>query len=235
MPRFFEIQETKGSGYMDGTRKWSLPGVQCPACGAGWSGLGEAYPSIDLSHHPERKAFEHSQSDSIEEFERLRELVRPLAPKGARLEPGTLFGPLIATATGRFGDFYLPMPWMLMVKREAFEKLQAEGMREFNAYPAQVRFRQKNAPELLDVQLLPHGRLHPSCYTPNWKPTCRRCDRNGNTLPESLVLDGATLPADVDVFRLRDYATVLIASERFAAAVERLGLSDIVLKELPVC
>jgi hypothetical protein len=48
------------------------------------------------------------------------------------------------------------------------------------------------------------------------------------------MLDGATLPGDVDVFRLCDYATVLIASERFAAAVARLGLSDLVLLEVPV-
>lgn len=237
IPRFFEVREKKGarySSYVDGMRKWSLPGVQCPLCGAGWSGLGEAYPSVDLSRHPEREAFEDISSDSIEAFERLREVVRPLAPKGALLGPGAEFGPLIGTASGRFGDFHMPVPWQLMVSPDALEKLEAEGVRSLKGVPMELRFKGKEPPALLDVELETHGHLHPDCYPASWKPPCGRCGRNGNKLPEALVLDGATLPADVDVFRLRDFTTVIIASERFAQAVERLGLGEIMLKEVPV-
>lgn len=237
MPRFFEVREDRGSrrsGYVDGTHEWSLPGVQCPVCGSGWSTLGEDYPSVDLSRHPARDAFGQPSSDSLAEFERLRELVRPLAPRDAPLEPGASFGPIVGSASGHFGDFHLPMPWMLMAKSETLEKLRAEGVRSLNGYPMRLRFKEKKPPELLDVELHPHGYLHPSCFPEPWKPPCRRCGRNENKLPDAMVLNGATLPEDVDVFRLRDYPTVIIASERFVEAVGRLGLDEIVFHEVPV-
>jgi uncharacterized double-CXXCG motif protein len=237
MPRFFEVREDKASrrtGFVDGTHRWSLPGVQCPVCGVGWSGIGEDYPSVDLSQHRERAAFEDSESDSIAEFERLREVVRPLAPEGALLEPGAGFGPIRGTVSGNFGDFHLPMPWMLMAKPETLEKLRAEGVRGLRGFPMELDHRGKKPPALLDVELQTHGRLHPVCFPESWKASCRRCGRNGNTLPDALVLDAATLPVDMDVFRLRDHPTVIIASERFVNAVGRLGLDEIVFKELPV-
>jgi len=237
MPRFFEVREDRGSrrsGYVDGTHTWGLPGVQCPECRAGWSTLGEDYPSVDLSQHPARDAFDHPESDSIEEFERLREVVRPLAPKGAPLEPGASFGPIVGTASGHFGDFHIPMPWMLMAKAETLEKLRAEGVRGLEGYPMRLRFKEKRPPELLDIELHPHGFLHPDCFSKPWKQPCRRCGRNANKLPDPMVLDGATLPGDLDVFRLRDYPTVIIASERFVNAVTRLALDEIVFKEVPV-
>jgi uncharacterized double-CXXCG motif protein len=234
---FFRIRPDEAShrsGYAEGEYKWSLPGVQCPVCGAGWSNLGEAYPSVDLSRHPERAAFEDLQSDSLEEFERLRDLVRPLAPEGALLKPGASFGPLIGTGSGSFGDFHLPVPWALMAKPAALEKLRAEGVRGLKGVPMKLSSRSKKPPALLDMELQTHGHLHPVCFPESWKDSCRRCERNGNRLPDELVLAEATLPEAVDVFRLRDFTTVLVASERFVNAVERLGLDEIVFIELPV-
>lgn len=237
MRRFFEVREDKASrrtGFVDGTHVWSLPGVQCSLCKAGWSTLGEHYPSVDLSQHPERAAFENLESDSLAEFKRLRELVRSLAPRDAPLEPGAGFGPVRGTVSGSFGDFHLPMPWMLMAKPETLEKLRAEGVRGLSGFPMELSHQGKKPPALLDVELQTRGQLHPVCFPETWKASCPRCGRNGNTLPDAIVLDGATLPADMDVFRLRDYPTVIIASERFVRAVERLGLDEIVFTELPV-
>lgn len=237
MPKFFQVREDKASprsGFVDGTHRWNLPGVQCSVCGAGWSGLGEHYPSVDLSRHPERAAFEDSQSDSIVEFERLREVVRPLTPEGALLEPGAGFGPIHGSVSGSFGDFHLPMPWMLMAKPATLEKLRAEGVRGLSGFPMELSHQGKKPPALLDVELQTRGQLHPVCFPESWKDSCRRCGRNGNTLPDAFVLDGATLPSDLDVFRLRDYPTVIIASERFVNAVARLGLDEIVFFEVPV-
>ncbi|XXF79315.1 double-CXXCG motif protein [Myxococcaceae bacterium GXIMD 01537] len=240
MPRFFRVRETKETpytGYFEGIPRWNIPSVHCPACGVSWgNGLGEAYPSVDLSQHPERRAFEQPPQAvvSMDEYERLCGLVRSQVPAGARLEPGVYFGPIVATATGTFGDFFFPAPWTLMVRREVLEKLRAEGVQGFNAYPAKLRFRQKNAPELLDAELPTLGAMHPSCHPASWKQPCSRCERNANPLPPELALDGAKMPTDVDVFRLREHSTVIIASERFVRAVDRLGLDEIAFKELPV-
>jgi uncharacterized double-CXXCG motif protein len=121
-----------------------------------------------------------------------------------------------------------------MAKPETLEKLRAEGVRGLKGVPMKLSSRSKKPPALLDMELQTHGHLHPVCFPESWKDSCRRCERNGNRLPDELVLAEATLPEDVDVFRLRDFTTVLVASERFVNAVERLGLDEIVFIELPV-
>jgi hypothetical protein len=50
---------------------------------------------------------------------------------------------------------------------------------------------------------------------------------------EASVLDANTLPKDVDLFRLREFKTVIIASARFVEAVNDLALRDIQFRELP--
>jgi len=234
--RFFRVRpdETSSqSGEVDGQTRWGLPGITCPACGSNWSNIGEVYPTVDLSGLAEREAFEVVRSASLEEYERLRERVRPLAPPGAPLLPGAEFGPFIAsTVSGSFEHFYFLQPWWLMVTPEALEKLGAEGIRGLKGARVEMRSgAKKGAPELLHLEIPARGRLHPP---EDRKPPCRRCGRDAFTLPKSLVLDGMSLPVDVDLFRLSNFTTVIVASERFVQAVEHLGLAEITFKPLPV-
>lgn len=234
--RFFRVRPDEASshlGEVDGQTRWGLPGIECPACGSDWSNIGEVYPTVDLSDLAEWEAFEGARSASPEEYARLRERVRPLAPPGAPLLPGAEFGPFIAsTVSGRFGDFYFLQPWWLMVKPEALEKLQAEGIRGLSGVRVEMRTGSKQAaPELLHLEISARGRLHPP---EERKPPCRRCGRDAFTLPKAPVLEGASLPEDVDLFRLANFTTVIVASERFVQAVEHLGLKEIVFKPLTV-
>jgi uncharacterized double-CXXCG motif protein len=113
------------------------------------------------------------------------------------------------------------------------ERLQAEGLRGLKGVPTQLRFRKKNPPELLEMELLPRGTLHPACL-PELPPPCPRCERRGLTLPEEPILEAATLPRDLDLFRLAD-SMQIIGTERFVEAVRRLGYEqDIAFIELPV-
>ncbi|HEX8538223.1 MAG TPA: double-CXXCG motif protein, partial [Cystobacter sp.] len=97
----------------------------------------------------------------------------------------------------------------------------------------QLRFRQRASPELLELELLPVGRLHPECLPPERKPPCARCGRRGIRLPENLLLDAATLPLDLDVFRLEDFSTVILCTERFANACLHLELDGVTFHPLP--
>ncbi|HSP81342.1 MAG TPA: double-CXXCG motif protein, partial [Myxococcaceae bacterium] len=97
----------------------------------------------------------------------------------------------------------------------------------------ELRFRQKNPPELLELEILPRGRLHPSC-TPKRPPPCPKCGRDSFTLPEDPILDAASLPRDTDLFRLADFETVIIGSEQFVESVRRLELEDVAPRELPL-
>jgi uncharacterized double-CXXCG motif protein len=199
-----------------------------------WAGTGRQYPGVDLSVLPERDAFVEARPEPFEEFSRLRELVRPVAPAGADLSPGAEFGPLVGSAVGSFGPFVFQNPWTLLVSREVLERLQAEGVRGLKGYRTELRFRQKKAPELLELQLEPRGLLHLDCIPPEARVPCTKCGRQGFRLPEEPILEAASLPEDIDLFRVANFATILVGTERFRDAVQRLELDGIVLRELPL-
>lgn len=234
--QYFIINEDRSAGYtgfVDAANKWGLPGIRnCPACKSTWS-AGFAYPSVDLTPVVALADFETARAEPIEEYERLCELVRPLLPPGALLEPGTTFGPSVGKAQGRFGPFVMNYSWVLMVQREALEKLQAEGLRGLKGCRMQVRFRQRNSPELLELEILPRGRLHRDCLSPDYKPPCSRCGQDCIPLPKALVLDATTLARDMDLFRLEDYSGVILCTERFAEVCQRLGLDGVAFQPVP--
>ncbi len=235
--KFYELDwvpEPRFPGSYNAEHKWGLPGVHCPLCNAIWSAGSDAYPCTDLSGLAEQEKFCARLEEDYAEFERLCELVRPLVPAGMPLWPGTKFGPLVGSARGAFGQLVLKEPWMLLMRREALEQLQAEGVRGLLGRRAELRFRQKSAPELLELQLEPHGRLHPDCLPPDRQPPCTKCRRNGLRLPDNRILEAASLPAHLDLFRLSDFGTVLIGTERFVDTVRRLGFEEVLFRELPV-
>ncbi|GEL69331.1 double-CXXCG motif protein [Myxococcus virescens] len=238
MTRFFWLGEDAAAasnqgGYIDAWHKWSLPGVHCPTCSATWSDVGHAYPCVDMSHLPERALFERARPEPFSEFARLRELVRPLAPPHATLPPGTGFGPLTGKATGRFG----PVAWveqlLLLVHPDVLSRLQAEGVEGLVSCRTELTFRRKTPPTFLELQIEPRGRLHPDCVPPEVPPPCGTCGRHGFTRPEAPILDAASLPSGVDLFRIGNFATMVIGTERFMEAAQRQKLDGITFKELP--
>jgi uncharacterized double-CXXCG motif protein len=190
---------------------------------------------VDLSHLPEKDKYSARLEKDYAEFERLREQVRPLTPPGAQLETGARFGPMEGTAKGEFGPLLLQNPWELLIRREALEQLQAAGVRGLKGCHTELRFRQKNPPELLELELLPRGRLHPDCLPPDRPVPCTKCRRRGWSLPEEPMLEAASLPDELDLFRVGDFTTVIVGSERFVETVRRLGYEqDILFRELPL-
>lgn len=61
---------------------------------------------------------------------------------------------------GYFGQLFMQNPWSLYMRREALERLQQAGIRGLQGCPINVRFRQKNHPHLLELQLELHGQYH---------------------------------------------------------------------------
>ncbi|PTL80042.1 double-CXXCG motif protein [Vitiosangium sp. GDMCC 1.1324] len=236
--RFYRLKDVKTprySGEYSAVRKWRLPGVTCPMCHATWGVDSDSWPCVDLAALPEAKELEEARLEpDYSKFERLRERVRLFAPEGALLRPGTPFGPLVGKAWGQFGELLMQNPWTLLMRREALERLRAEGLRGLQGGPTELRFRQKNAPELMELQLALHGRLHPDCLPPERQPPCVRCGRDAVRLPEVPILDAASLPADTDVFRLSDFTNVIVGSERFVETVHRLGYGEADFLELPL-
>ncbi len=171
---------------------------------------------------------------NFEAFERLREWVRPLVPPGVPIRPGTRFGPLVGSARGRFGQICLFYADALIIRREALEQLQAEGLRGLLGCRTELRFRQKEAPDLLELQIEPHGLLHPDCIPPDKRTPCAKCGRWGFSLPKEPLLDTASLPTHLDLFRLANFTTVIVATERFVDTVRRLQFEEVSFRELPL-
>lgn len=234
--RFYRVVEDETLPYTgdlsNATYQWGLPGMHCPNCGivGGWTGL--QYPCVDLSGLPgeELKKLSDGWPVSLEEFERRRELVRPFAPSDAMLKTGTSFGPLTGTGSGTFGQFFMQNPWSLVVRRDALERLQGAGLRGLQGCRLDVRFRAKNPPELWELQLAARAQLHPDCLPPDRKPPCRICGRDEVSLPATYWLDASSLPEHLDLFRLADFPTLIIATERMVEAVKSLELDGVVFR-----
>jgi uncharacterized double-CXXCG motif protein len=216
--------------------KWGLPGVCCPTCNITRGGPGESYPAVDLSGLPEHKLFEEAWfEEDFARFQHLRERVRPLVPPGALLEPGATFGPLIGSARGDFPPVVMQEPWTLLMRREALEQLQSEGLRGLYGCRTELRFQQRDAPELLELQVELGGMLHPDCIPPGKKTTpCATCGMYGFSKPKDPILDGTSLPTDRDLFRVTNASTAIVGSERFVEAVLRLGFEEVNFQEWPV-
>jgi uncharacterized double-CXXCG motif protein len=189
---------------------------------------------VDLSSLPphELKTLSDSWPVPPEEIERLRELVRPLAPKWAVLKPGARFGPMEGTGLGYFGQLFMEDPWTFFMRREALERLQAAGLRGLEGCPIRVRFRTKHAPELLEMQLEMRGLYHPDCLPPDRKPPCPTCGNETFKRPEPVILDAASLPTDLDLFRLRQGSTNILVTQPFVDAARSLELDGVLFQEL---
>ncbi|QAT83818.1 hypothetical protein EJ065_2236 [Corallococcus coralloides] len=234
--RFFEVNAAKGArftGFIDGTHRWGLPGGLCPVCGSSPGGLGEAYPSVDLSGWAHREELAEARQVPLEEYERLRDLVRLQVPFEAPLLPGAEFGPLIGKASGKWSALDLYDPWTLVMRSEIVDVLRDAGI-ALRASKMDLRFRSKVEVELREVEIHCRGRLYDSCFPGGRERPCERCGRQGGSYPDAPILDGSTLTGDLDLFRLTDYTTIIIATERFVDAVNRFGFEGVVFKELPV-
>ncbi|MCY1017089.1 double-CXXCG motif protein [Pyxidicoccus sp. MSG2] len=231
--RVGNVFPSRSSWSVRASSKWWLPGIHCPTCDEVWSGTGEAYPAVDLSELSEHRKFKARVEEDFKEFTRLRELVRPLAPEGAPLEPGANFGPLVGSGRGRLPQLFFATPWQLVMRREALQQLQAAGLRGLLGCRTELRLREKDPIELQELQLELRGRLHPDCLPRGLPPPCVTCGRLAFTFPREPILDVMALPEGRDLFRLANFTTAIIGTERFVETVRQLGFEEVEFRELP--
>ena len=92
--------------------------------GGAWASLPVCGPVEPASQEPKKLADGPFHAG----VQRLRELVRPLVPLVAMLQPGTRSARWKA-GVGYFGQLILQEPWALFARREALERLQEAGVR----------------------------------------------------------------------------------------------------------
>jgi len=221
-------------GEIDAANKWGLPGVICPRCGATWSNVGLSYPAVDLSILPNEETYRKARPVRLEVFIELQRPILPLMPDGSIPPPGTRFGPLIGEAKGVFDDFAWLNLWTLLIESQALERLHLAGVCTPIGIRPNLTFRGRTSSNLLELQLEPHGKIAPSAFTVNVLPSCPSCGRNPNSLPERLVIEAPSIPKNQDLFRARDFSALILATERFAVAVQNLKLAGVVFHEVAV-
>ncbi|WP_205507547.1 SitI6 family double-CXXCG motif immunity protein [Myxococcus vastator] len=234
----YELETAAATGFTGELKvrhPWRLPGLEnCERCGATWATTGLQYPCIDLSAFPQHTSYREARIEPQGELDRLTEQLRDWIPSGILLRPGASFGPMEGTARGVFGHFHLPNPWTLCMHREALEQLQAAGVHGLQGCRMNLRSRGTPPPELLELQLERHGHFHPDCLPAAQQPPCARCGRDTAALPDPYLLDAASLPTTVDVFRLADWPTLILATQRFVDAVQRLELDGVTFRQVEV-
>lgn len=209
--------------------------MDCPGCKSKWATTGLNYPAVDLSALPEAKKYEKARLEQdFDEYERLRDQLRGLLSQDAVLGPGATFGPLVGTAKGPFSAFVHQYGDILLVREDVLEPLLSKGLRGLRTVRTALRFRPKGVDELLEFDVQHRGLLHPDCIPPRFATPCPKCGRRGYGLPKEPILDAASLPAELDFMRLRNYSSLLVVNQRFKDAVEQLELDGLSFRELPV-
>lgn len=236
--RYFSIERLNSdeqgqwSGSYRARHRWHLSGVDCPRFGP-WAGM-DAFPSVDLSAVEEPVLAEPKGPMSVAEYNRLVARVRPFVPPGLPVRAGGSFGPMVGTAQGKFGPVTCWPSWVVILREDAVESLQAEGLQGVIAVRMELRSRRSTMPALYELEARPLARLHPDCIG-EWKtPACDICGKPESfSLPPKRWLLRSTVPEGLDVFGVEG-ANLHVVSERFVETVQRLGPSDVRYQELPV-
>jgi uncharacterized double-CXXCG motif protein len=231
--RLFEIhpdRATWGNYYIEACHRWGLPGVKCPLCG-GWGDVATQYPAIDISTFSNAEAYRDFWPVGLDELAKLRSALAPVVPADYPLPPGTAFGPVEGEARGRFDDFCWVMAWTPLIKGGALKKFADAGI-PLIAARANLEFKGNDKPELFELHLEPRARLSEGSLPPEQLQCCEMCGRQPIQRPDTIVVDRATAPTDLHLFRGRDLTTAVFGSDRFVQTAKETNATGIVATEV---
>lgn len=233
--RIFEIREDQfreKAPYIDAAHKWGLPGVQCPICNSSWSNVGLEYPSVDLTDFADEKLYRKARSEPLSEFLKLRQKIAETFPQLTVLKPGAEFGPLVGKAAGReFDGFVWRAWWTICLEANALEKLKDSGLSLPNSVKAELKFR-KEEQKIFEFDLPLEGKLSNGVYNELQLKYCDACGRDSASKPDEILIEHSSLPTDIDIFRVSNFTTIILVTEKFVETVTNLGIKGAVFNEI---
>lgn len=218
---------------IEASHMWGLPGIRCSACGRTWSTTGIAYPALDLSKLPSVERYSQASPVAVEEFQKICAPILSLLAVEFVLPPGAEFGPLVGRARGRFGDFAWVNPWTMLIRREALLRLASEGIQLPKFGIPQLDFLPEQPIDLLEIQIEPLARLSVRSFVPVELLPCSACGYDARKVQHVIVSRGS-IPSHVELFRLLDFPTAILATEHFVEVVQKLNMTDILAKEVEI-
>jgi hypothetical protein len=123
-------------------------------------------------------------------------------------------------------------PWTMLIEERAATALQDLGVRFPAAKTAQLSARGLDRATFFEIEIWPLAHLVPSTIDAVQPSPCLICGRLGVRMHGQAVVQEASVPGNMDVFRIWEAPTYVLASERFAEAVRSLGLSGTTFTEV---
>lgn len=232
--RYFQIKEDQPrstSSYIDATHRWALPGVECDVCMNTWSSVGSEFPSIDVSGFPFASELLEPGPLPLSEFRKLRAKVADALPKMAHLGPGSEFGASRGVAIGNgFDGFIWRAWWTICLESSALMKLEKSGLLLPVSVKAELKFK-RNEHEVFEFDLPLEGRLANPVYDGIQLDYCSACGRDSGTLPDVPLFDIGTVSGKFDIFRVSNFTTIILVTDKFVETVRALGIDGACFEE----
>ena len=233
--RIFEIREDqfrRKVGHIDATHKWGLPGVVCPVCNQTWATISLEYPSIDLTNFVDEKLYRVARPEPLSEFLRLRQKIADAFPQLIVLKPGAVFGSSVGKAIGgRLDGFVWRAWWTICLEAGALEKLKDSGLSLPNSVKAELKFK-KEEQEVFEFDLPLKGKLTNGVYDGIQLKYCYGCGRDSASKPDEILIDQSSIPTDIDIFRISNFTTIILVTERFVKAVTDSHIKGAIFNEV---
>lgn len=235
--KIFEIREDqfrKKVGHIDAIHKWGLPGVFCPVCNCTWSAVGLEYPSVDLANFTDEKLYRKARSERLDEFLRLRQKIADAFPKLTLLKPGTEFGLLVGKAVGgQLDGFVWRAWWTICLEASSLEKLKDSDLSLPNSVKAELKFKNEEQ-EVFELDLPLRSILTNGVYDDIQLRYCDACGRDSASKPDEILIEHSSVPTDIDIFRVSNFKTIILVTEKFVETVKDLGVEGAVFNEVKV-
>lgn len=235
--KMFQIREDqfrKKAGYIDAGHKWGLPGVVCPVCKSTWSTVGLEYPSVDLTNFADEKLYREARPEPLSEFLRLRQKIADAFPQLPVLKPGAKFGPSVGKAVGgRLDGFVWRAWWTICLEASALKKLKDNGLLLPNSVKAELKFK-KEEQEVFEFDLPLKGKLTNGVYDGIQLNYCDACGRDSASKPDEILIDSSSIPNNIDIFRVSNFRTIILVTERFVETVTNLNIKGAVFEEVKI-
>lgn len=232
--KIYEIREDqyrKKAGYIEAIHKWGLPGVICPVCKSTWSTIGLEYPTVDLNGFADETLYRKARTEPLDEFLKLRQKIKNAFPKLTVLNPGTEFGALKGKAIGLMDGFVWRSWWTISLARTALEQLKGSSLLLPDSAKAELEFKREES-EIYELDLPLQGRLVNGIYDSSQLNYCVACGRDSISKPEKILIDNASIPNNIDIFRVSNFTTIILVTERFVETVNSLNIKGAVFEEV---
>ena len=227
--KYFVLKPTQRPSQSGGRvfHKWYLPGVHCNVCRETWGMTGVQYPTVSLANHPIEQDLIRSKPLDTEEFAKLRQSLTPYVEDNSLLLPGTRFGPVCGNINEMINDIVWINRWTPLFS-DSFMNTLANKVQNLN------RMVKTRVIALLDcdhhyyeAEIKCMGYLTVETGMRRYVP-CKGCGRVGFSTqdPTSLKLDKASIPPDVNLFRIFDLPTFIIATEHVVDCIVKYNIRE---------